>query len=931
MNVERNQAANYLRAPFKACWSWAENGAVLVWRDGTTVAFREEVIAVLERLAGQNLPAFSAIALLLAACRGKVPEVADVIGKTSEPARWENAGVLKSARQQLALQVESTLDELRKLRELPADLLTGLNAKSFLAEIVFESARLERQTDPNEILQGLKGPFSDAELNSTDGDSWTVSQVGHLFMIARGLKPHSAETLRLRLLTGLDLLPGAAEIEVSPADQARKLLQDLLRDEEHAGLARAARDLMAAIRLPRHLAEPEELAIGGVSDISNRGPLDRLLLSELAHDDLTLATRVALNEALYLRREPPAREPPSTLALLLDSGVRLWGLPRLFATAVALALVARERRHGQISVWRAHEHDVRAVDLLTRRGLVSHLAELEADYNPAEALVAFAQKCAGDFGQGGSRDENSTDSVLITHRDTIQDPDFRRCLSDHPQNIRFIAAVDRTGRFELHATPLAHRPPLCEATLDLESLFKERSPATPLNDKAKDPGFPLIFNVRPFPLLLPVHGKIESYWPNASGDGGVCVMKDRRLLKWKNSEQGSQQIAAGIPWGGQTLWLEEIAEGKVNLVRLWGKKRILLIQSDQNAPACDCRDLDLRNCAPVAFHQAHNFLYIIGFSSTEVCDLRSGEIAGRGSTPSGMTHRSGCFFTHPSGWFFVTWNGQGVVWEQVTFPKQLLANDVVLIFSRHGYDIPMALTRWGDVFDLEGQIIFRCGQGILWAKASRDGQRLLVNSPNPGEARLLHLAEKRIETIRAAAASSAIVFNSSGARIPVSAAERDAALDPKPPAGTRQLRNRFKAVEVRHPNVITLHAAEGTGLIIAVDSKGSLQIRNKAKYLFRPATAVEFRPLAAPADLGCQLQLAQWPGGSRAFLDSRGLIHLKSHDPTIAEVTLVLHEGEAAGWSSDGLLGKDNFFAPRGTGGSHDLAERVTAFVDRVC
>ena len=100
---------------------------------------------------------------------------------------------------------------------------------------------------------------------------------------------------------------------------------------------RAARELLAALRLPRPLVVREDLPIGGVADLTNRGDLDRLLLSELAHDDLTLATRVALNEALYMRREPPLGEPPRTLWLLLDSGVRLWGWPRVFATAAALA------------------------------------------------------------------------------------------------------------------------------------------------------------------------------------------------------------------------------------------------------------------------------------------------------------------------------------------------------------------------------------------------------------------------------------------------------------------------------------------------------------------------------------------------------------------------------------------------------------------
>jgi len=931
MNTERSRAATYLRAPLNACWRWAENGGVLVWRDGTTVAFREEVSAVLERLAGNNLPPFSAIALLLAACRGKIPEVADIIGKTSGPTRPENAALLKSARQQLALQVESTLDELRKLQGLPKDLLAGLNAKSLLAEIVFESAKLERHTGASEILRGLKGPFSDAELNASAGDSWTVAQVGHLFVIARGLKPHSAETLRLRLLTGLETLPGAAEIELSPADQARKLLQDLLSDQEHAGIARAARDLMAAIRLPRRLAEHEELSIGGVADISNRGPLDRLLLSELAHDDLTLATRVALNEALYLRREPPSREPPSTLALLLDSGIRLWGLPRVFATAVALALVARERRHGQISVWRAHERDVRAVDLLTRPGLVAHLGELETGFNPGEALPAFAEKQAIQGRASENAGDVSTDSVLITHRDTLDDPEFRRCLTDHPQNIRFIAAVDRAGHFELHATPLAHRPPLCEATLDLATLFTEHQPATPLKDAARDPAFPLIFNMRPFPLLLPITGKVESFWRSVSGDGGVFVMKDRRLLRWKGADEGAQQIAAGVPWGGQTLWSRQTANGKVQLVRIWGKNRILLIEADENAASCDSRELDVRNCAPIALYQAHNFLYLIGFGSTEVCDLRTGEIAGRGTTPEGVAHRSGRFFVHQGGSSFVTWNGQSVLWEPITFPKQVLAADVILVFDRQGYDLPVALTRWGDVYDMEGEIIFRAGQQIEWAKASRDGLRVLVNSPRTGQARLLHLAERRVETIHTTTTSSAIVFNSSGARMPVSSAEREAALEPKPTPTTRQLRCRFKAVDVRHPNVLALYATEGTGLVIGVNLKGTLEVSNKAKRSFRPTTAVEFRPLAAPADLGCQLQVAQWPNGSRIFLDSRGLIHLRSHDPAVAEVTLVLHEGEAVGWCSDGLSTPHAYFCPDGKGTSAELAARVGAFVDRLC
>ena len=50
-----------------------------------------------------------------------------------------------------------------------------------------------------------------------------------------------------------------------------------------------------------------------------------------------------MNEALYLRRETPPSNPPKHRAVLLDSGVRLWGVPRVFATAVGMALAEAPR------------------------------------------------------------------------------------------------------------------------------------------------------------------------------------------------------------------------------------------------------------------------------------------------------------------------------------------------------------------------------------------------------------------------------------------------------------------------------------------------------------------------------------------------------------------------------------------------------------
>lgn len=64
---------------------------------------------------------------------------------------------------------------------------------------------------------------------------------------------------------------------------------------------------------------------------------------------------------------------------------------------------------------------------------------------------------------------------------------------------------------------------------------------------------------------------------------------------------------------------------------------------------------------------------------------------------------------------------------------------------------------------------------------------------------------------------------------------------------------------------------------------------------------------------------ASWSDGSQAFLDSRGLLHLKSANRNVPEITLVLHnDGALAAWSSDGRVygprcfhGSDTSYDPR--------------------
>jgi MoxR-vWA-beta-propeller ternary system domain bpX1 len=92
---------------------------------------------------------------------------------------------------------------------------------------------------------------------------------------------------------------------------------------------------------------------------------------------------------------------------------------------------------------------------------------------------------------------------------------------------------------------------------------------------------------------------------------------------------------------------------------------------------------------------------------------------------------------------------------------------------------------------------------------------------------------------------------------------------------------------------------------IILNQHGRLEILNCPR-VYSGVLPFSIHPV--PARLGCSLQVAKWPGGSAAWLDSRGLLHLKSRDPKIPEISLMLSDGEVAAWTSDGLVSGPRFF-----------------------
>ena len=137
--------------------------------------------------------------------------------------------------------------------------------------------------------------------------------------------------------------------------------------------------------------------------------------------------------------------------------------------------------------------------------------------------------------------------------------------------------------------------------------------------------------------------------------------------------------------------------------------------------------------------------------------------------------------------------------------------------------------------------------------------------------------------------------------------EKHFVLDPPPPLPTH---NFYRVVEslTTIPEGLALCGRKNRWRKLALDANGKLRIGELPERDNHLWMKIAFDVAGQPASHGCLLQTAQWPNGTRVFLDSRGLLHFKSKDPNLPEVSLVLSSGEVAGWTSDGHVCGPAFF-----------------------
>jgi hypothetical protein len=897
-------AREYFRQGEPRFWLWGDDA--ISWTDGATIVFHAELAELLRRLSVDGLPRFTPLLLLLSACRENYHRERVTLALAQE--RAGQSGVTSG----INAEADELLQALDRVAALPNELRYTLDAKAALVDTVFAGRRdvcVKDALGAAELLKTMPaaelfGEGTPAGVAIRPGDT-RLHVTSALLEMREGLLRVDADALRLRLRTGLDRLVEPAKLELPADNSLRAFISRLRADPELSGLGRLAHDLMAAVQVPRGLCEPEELRLGGVSDIANHGPLDRLLVSELAHDDLTLAVRVAVGEALYLRREAPPRTPVRQRHLLIDCGIRLWGVPRVFATAVGLALAATTDRRGQVNAWRSAADGMEAIDLATREGLIGLLEKLEATPQPGAALARFFATV--DDAQ------TAADTILITHEDVVADQDFRRALGELGNRFFYVVTVERSGRFRLLALSGRGTKVLREAQFNLESLLAPAArPTVPLVRHNEGADFPVILSVEPFPFLLrhEVNYERTAFHPDY---GAVTITHDGRLMHWRQAGEGAVQITASLP-AGPIKHLSMDDEGVVRVVVTSGNAAaVRLVLADLTSGECRVMTVvpEVETPQSVVFHQ--RTLFLIARRTIRVVDDR-----GQATPPLPFIqhHRGGRFFA--SGvWYALSFDGHMPILTRVPVHSSIALGSIAAMFDIEGRDGPWVITT-------QGRVACTLDGTIVWGGAHQNPMEFARLAKN------VSLCDKRQWGKILLAPKSGVSVR---LLLATAATAHFAVPELRGLLRSGSLQHRFQRIGIDGDRRLTLVGRRGRSITFSptLPSGPALIVCPPASELRRSRP---FEPTASPGDVGYSLRVASWADGSRAWLDSRGMLHLKSSDLQVPEITIVLvHSGEIAAWASDGRLWGPPFYTGLGAGDARSGAEllaEIDAFVARL-
>lgn len=561
---------NYIKPYEGYFWTWEgdEQEDVLTIGGGSTIAYSSFLLQIMGNLSEQGLPPFGALLLAIIATNHSMEdhlrEVKDIILQSINQDKYNETGIKELLQE--AMSVLTTLTRLpeeytkeHKRIQLFQLLFADCHHKVSVPDsknLVAHARKLLSEPDDYEKASKIIIPKAPYSYENFYRDFKCIALLGRRFPDVKSIVEQLANVPDIREPLLID-----DPSNKKPVD----LVQGLIDHQETFQVGSLIKNLWSALNIPIHHSLPCSQPLGGVSDLSNKGDFDRLLISEFANDDLIFLSRLANQEALYLNREIPPMADQQERVILLDISLRSWGTPKLLAYAILLAIAHHPRTDIHCTAF-ALGDSYYPLAFNTVGEVIDSLHILDASLHPAAGLTSFFTKYYNS---------RKLEIFFISSPDTIRLPAMQKAISDHRAHIKYWVMVGPEGGIDLHKMQNNVKKLVQEIRLPLQELWKPKKREILFIQQGE------AFSAMDIPILFPPSAGVKKVmigW----GEEVFLIDNDQKLFRVNPGQdiawrKGWELMGTDIPKSADYVIGNDKNGGLVLLCFNKNKKEIILL------------------------------------------------------------------------------------------------------------------------------------------------------------------------------------------------------------------------------------------------------------------------------------------------------------------------------------------------------------------
>ena len=454
------------------------------------IAYRPYIIEILKELQLHGWPPFGALLMVLYAMQDGYTDFAEPLRRTADFYRTA----------EIHFDTEEAIEFLEKIKKLPKVYKYGQNRIILLQTLLGKDSRITSVQAETILNRYYKRPYELAE--SAEKRPATSS------IVYRDLKILNKNEIFPTVQSIIDTMKGLLEEpeledevvkEETTADTRKDFIKELIEEPKTFQVGSLIKRIWSGLKIPmRHLSLGEQ-PIGGISDMTNKGDFNRMLLSEFANEDEVFMSRMANNEALYIQREIPPEENIFERIILIDTSLRNWGTPKVLAFASAIAVIKHPKAHSECKVFALGQTGI-PISLDRVEEVIESLNQVSPLLEVSKALERFFNE---------EHSQKDIEVFFITNHENMAEENLQKIIHEHRDRLKFLVTTSSDGEINFYKHHNGARKHIQKIKLPLQELWanppKQKNTVSNFNGNKAD--FP--FN---YPLLFPTPmGKIAQF------------------------------------------------------------------------------------------------------------------------------------------------------------------------------------------------------------------------------------------------------------------------------------------------------------------------------------------------------------------------------------------------------------------------------------